>query len=275
MKHATSLQTKASCLPAAPGAKRILEAYRAAKEAEFSYGQAVVICGQLLLEQRAAMCQANHNRHTPEDDQFTLWLAQNCPGIAERTARRWMDIAERVMRPFARKLLGHHAAADKIIDIEATPVSEILTALPGSLSGKAAEFHQLLFQFMEDKPISQMLAEVASGESPTHRASRALEGKLNGGTNEGDDRKDYPKFIGLHLTAITNSVCVPRTSKNGQFERNLDEAQRAAITVSLVAALKRWPLWLVKAVKDQAVIECRTAPEKRAEALDKPFGHHN
>ena len=91
------------------------------------------------------------------------------------------------------------------IDIEATPISEILSRPVEELTEAAREWRQAWFDFTADKTIKQCLEGVIVEGDEGHRVDRAINGKLHGGA--GGDRKDFPLFVarkfrdvGTHLS---------------------------------------------------------------------------
>lgn len=116
---------------------------------------------------------------------FLQWVEGNIPEINLRTAQRWMGAAANVI------------ACSKVnLALLPEPFMEMDVV---SLSEEAAEERQMLLGFLEDKTIKDCLMGVVTEGDEPHRITRAHNGR-NAKQTRGDERKDYPKFIGLHLS---------------------------------------------------------------------------
>jgi hypothetical protein len=168
-----------------------------------------MICGQLLAEQRAAMSFCHdgksstaRNQHS-KGNHFTDWLADHCPEIGERTAYRWMELAERCAGAVE---LGQALSIGNSVDgIEHLPLSHILTAPLEELPEAAREARQLLFDFTSGKTMKECLAGVVVEGDDAHRITRAHNG-ANAKQTKGDARKDYPLFTAVKLKDISSHL---------------------------------------------------------------------
>jgi hypothetical protein len=219
----------------------VLQACRAAAQAERDYAQKAVIAGIFLIEYRAKLAcichdgnsrtnsRLKHNNHTPKDDLFLPWLESH--GIPQRTAYRWMQAAERV----ARLQLNIQAAVPftPAIEVDGTaiPLSQALTCPEAELPDQARSFRQAFFDFMADKTIAEACRAAVEGESPAYRISRAGAGKLAGGSH-GEDRKAYHLFIAEKLGDISTHL---------KSWHKLSAAQREAIEDAFSRSLDAWP----------------------------------
>ncbi|HEX3717499.1 MAG TPA: hypothetical protein VH595_05980 [Verrucomicrobiae bacterium] len=139
--------------------------------------------------ERMSSCQrgkslAWHDGTKDDSQKFLVWLAKNCPKIPERTAYRFMEIAEKVLLH-----LG-------IAAMEGMRVSEMLTDLGSPASAS-------ILGYISGKTMRACLAGVVIEGDETTRLVRAQNGKHKGGTNAHDNRRDYPKFIIRHFKSIS------------------------------------------------------------------------
>lgn len=149
--------------------------------AELAVNKAIRV-GHLLIETKPLLGHGN----------FQEFIATEFPQVSYDTAHRWMQAAERTM-----KAVG---LDQRLLTL---PVSEMLNTAAEDLPDDAArEAQQLLFDFTRDKTIKDCLAAVVVDGDEPHRITRAANGKTKGGTR-GEDRKDFPKFIGVHLSDIS------------------------------------------------------------------------
>jgi hypothetical protein len=192
------------------GEERILQAYREAIAAQVNYALKALICGQLMLEYRAALQMTSHrekssaltnsslsyhnwtDRTKPRDQQFIAWLSSR--DIAVPTAYRWMEAADRVSRLQLGLLMSDELPSH--IEVEGTrvPLSVALTAPEAELPEAALKYRQDVSNFMADKTLAEACSAALDGESPAHRITRAADGKRKGGAGQ-PDRKDWPEFV--------------------------------------------------------------------------------
>jgi hypothetical protein len=240
-----------------PGANRINEAY---VDAIQSIVQKAVIVGQLLIEQRDAMMTCHrgkssewNDKNKPDNDQFGKWLSTNCPAIPQRTAYRWMELADRVSRVI--RGIGVGLPTSQCIDIEGVemPLSQALTAPVEDLPEQAREYRQAMFDFVDGKTMKDCLAAVLVEGDEVHRVSRAGNGKAKGGTR-GEDRKDYATFAARKIAHLTTFL-----------EANLDQVQQAKIIASFDAGIQVWPRWLLTAIAKSAASELKRPEADRAQ----------
>ena len=138
--------------------------------------------GHLLIETKPLLGHGN----------FQEWIEEEFPRLPYRTAARWMQAAERMLA--ATGIQPHLLCA---------PMSELLAPdAPAGANAESLEARQMIFDFMRDKTIKDCLAAVVVDGDEPHRITRAANGRKLGGSR-GEDRKDWPKYIGIHLKDIT------------------------------------------------------------------------
>lgn len=121
---------------------------------------------------------------------FMAWRKKEVAALSDDNCERYMKMSANVVR-----LSG-------VAPLELS-ISSIVGAAAEDLPNDAArEAQQLLFAFTADKTIKDCLAAVVVDGDEPHRITRAANGKTKGGTR-GEDRKDFPKFIGVHLSDIS------------------------------------------------------------------------
>lgn len=121
--------------------------------------------------------------------EFIVARKEQFPDLSDDRAERWMKAAANVI------------AQVKLPTLD-VPVSRLLSASAEDLPDDAArDAQQLLFEFTKDKTIKECLAAVVVDGDEPHRITRAANGKKHGGT-KGEDRKNWPQFIGEKLTDI-------------------------------------------------------------------------
>lgn len=184
-----------------PGADHINSAYSDAQSAKIDFVQMAVLCGQMLVECRfdAHLCHDGRGGHQmdptkPEGAKFKSWLAANCPEIPERTAYRWMAAAARVFCVVLEK----HASDPQVwheIDGQRYYISTLLTMQDSECTEAMRTFQGTFAKFLEDKTLTEAAAATLTGADDPSRIARAGFGANDGGTNEDDDRKDWPLFV--------------------------------------------------------------------------------
>lgn len=121
---------------------------------------------------------------------FLAYRKKTLPGLSD-------DRAERYMRA------SHNIVNQVDLNGSGVPVSMLLSVEADELPNDAArEAQQLLFDFTKDKTIRDCLAAVVVDGDEPHRITRAANGKKHGGT-KGEDRKNYPQFIGEKLADVS------------------------------------------------------------------------
>ena len=191
-----------------PTAAEINESYLNFKAAA---GHAVfhaISCGQMLLEKSSAMNQShrgtgsNFDPNKPDSENFNLFLREKCPEISRTTAYRWMDISFRILSYL--ELTGEGEI----------PLSKLLQE-PDSAQRNALD------TYLANKPtMREALAGVVVEGDDASRLTRAQNGAAHGGFN-GEDRKDFPLFVGKHLLAINANLekwDQFRTERPAQFQ---------------------------------------------------------
>lgn len=280
MSHALIHRAPAALIQASDN--DIVAACQAAFAAEQDYAHKALIAGVLLLEKRASLTRTCHggkssihgrNQHD-QGDGFLAWLASK--HLAQRTAYRWMDAAERVMR--LQLGLDLHQVFEPVIEIAASaegeaatrlPLSAVLTLPEAELPERARALKQATFDFMGDRTLGEAARAALAGDAEGKRVTLAGTGRLKGGTNRFDDRKDVAKFVGNHLRAITsflvNTKARPGTTRRGFAGwRKLPADHAAAVSAALVECLELWPGELLRAVAEKARAELRMEPGARA-----------
>lgn len=182
--------------------------------------QKALYCGQMFIEKKASL---PHGQWLP-------WLSKAVPEICEDTAQIWMNAARNVI-----------AGAGLDLKSLTLPLSLVLAASDGELSGEALEARQLLFDFVEGKTISDCLRGVLVNGDASHRIDRAINGKTKGGSR-GEDRKDWPTFIGRKLSQVSTHL--------ESFEK-FTAAQVAATEVVFKSAIGKWPTGVLEMVRRQ------------------------
>lgn len=164
--------------------------------AETAVNKAIHV-GQLLIEIKPSIGHGN----------FQEFIAENFPRISQDTANRWMKAAANVVAQ---------------VELPATdiPVSRLLSAPAADLSPADREAQQLLFDFTANKTIKECLAAVVVDGDEPHRITRAANGKKLGGS-KGEDRKDFPKFIGEKLSDVAAHLKSWPSYTAGQTEDTL------------------------------------------------------
>jgi hypothetical protein len=143
---------------------------------------------------------------------------QMFPDIAERTFQSWQRCAAIILEQVRPPALP--SVAD-ILEIDET-------ALPA----EALEFRRAWDDFISDKSLRQILSEAALGKDDT---GRPFNGKLKGGTNKHDDRKDFPLFAANSLKVLSGHI---------SHWNNLDEDQKNEIKNAFSYAISGSPLTL-------------------------------
>lgn len=139
--------------------------------------------GALLLEAKAIVVHGD----------FLAWRRDAVPGLSDDRAERYMKAAENTLKQVALP-----AGMD-------VPISDVISLPAGELQGTALEAQQLIFDFTAGKTIKDCLAGVVVDGDEPHRITRAANGKKLGGT-KGENRKDWPEFIGRHLSDISSHL---------------------------------------------------------------------
>lgn len=227
----------------APKEAKVIDACRVAKSAGEDYALKALIAGQLLLEYRASLCHDGkpspngRNQHSGGDG-FGQWIEQQ--GVAERTAYRWMEAAERVCRaqlgiPLAKPFTP-------VIELEGggtISLSAALTKAEGQLPAEALRFRQGVFEFMADHTLGEAARAVFDGESDAKRITLAAGGKTKGGT-KGEDRKAFDEFAKTKLKHLSTFL-----------GHKLTVNQKAQIVAAFDQALEQWPRWMIEGLAEK------------------------
>ena len=139
-----------------------------------------IAAGQLLNEAQESL----------EHGEFKPFIEKYLPEISYDTANRWARAAANIVK----------ALPPPTIDLA---VSDILITPEQDLPPEARKYKQSWFDFTADKTINQCLNDVCVEGDKGHRVDRAINGKLKGGTR-GEDRKDFPFFIGVKFMDLAN-----------------------------------------------------------------------
>src|SRR5579859_5905174 len=136
-------------------AEQINEAYERADNIARAAVKEALICGQLILEQRASMFAGDdhdwNDPDKPNNRKFTKWLETNCPKVSISKAYRWMKISANVMA----SAYGDQLKAITNGALDSIPISEMLVAEPAELPAKVVEWRQTLFSFIEHKTMKE------------------------------------------------------------------------------------------------------------------------
>lgn len=164
--------------------QRIHDAVNGALAAVENARQKCLAAGQML----------NEIKESLPHGEFKLWRQKHLPQISDDTAERWARAAQNIARalPPPRALGVHPSIA--------------LTAPDDDLSETARQYKQEWHDFTAGKTIRECLSAVFVEGDAAHRVDRVLNGKLKGGTNPYDDRKDYPLFIAVKLKDIAGHL---------------------------------------------------------------------
>lgn len=189
--------------------------------------QKAIHVGQLLIEAKPGLGHGN----------FQDWIEDHFPDLSYATAHRWMQAAERTC-----KALGIEAGA---LDL---PVSRLLGAGADELSERDTVAQQLLLDFTRDKTIKDCLAAVVVEGDEPHRITRAANGRKHGGSR-GEDRKDWPKFIDIHLKDILAHL---------KFWKSFTPAQVETTHVKLDGFIAKLPTPLLTHLKQRITEELKT-----------------
>jgi hypothetical protein len=189
--------------------------------------QKCLVAGYYLAEMKA---------HLPHG-QFMTWVSKEIPEINHDTALLWMRAAANVAKAL-------HMGASIKVDAEVIPMSRLLSAPEAELPTAAREMRQAWFDFTADKTIKDCISGVVVDGDPESRMKRAINGKLHGGTR-GEDRKDWPTYIGKHLVAITGLLGAKEANREKRWQ-GLTPLQRQTIQDACTTALSKWPTPLVE-----------------------------
>ncbi len=182
---------------------KIREACLAAKRATEEAVQKALFSGQLLNEKRdELMAQSSEklvawqSRTKADEDKFSNWFEQIVPEVHYTTAYRWMNAASRV---FASLKISD------VIDVEAVkiPFSDVISKPADCLPESAQKAQQLFLDFTANKTLKECLEGVLLEGDPDKRIACAANGLRSGGTNDLDDRKNYPMFAARKLQNLT------------------------------------------------------------------------
>lgn len=171
------------------GSAQIRRAYADATAAAKTAVDRALVCGQMLAEQRDFLGAGPGRRIGDDSESFDAWMERECPEIPRRTAFRWMQAAESVVR--------HLPSPLPEIDI---PISDVLTRPEADLTEEQAIARQMLMEFVEDKTINECIKGIVhEGDGDNGRLNRAAAGKFSAKAGGSGDRKDWPKFVATHL----------------------------------------------------------------------------
>jgi hypothetical protein len=166
-----------------------------------------ILAGEMLLEMRSHFLDGHRGHLDSIDGEWPVrladWLKLEAPQLTERTARRWMMSARRVIA----HLLEIHApnAPVKIaLDGREHWISGVLTASEADCTPAMLTFRETFDVFLKDKTLSEAAACALDGESEDSRIARAANGKLKGGM--GGNRRDYPRFFVEHFKAVAHGI---------------------------------------------------------------------
>lgn len=229
-----------------PDDKIIREATLDALAAGYTAAQKAVVVGHYLLAKKADL----------EHGQFEAWRAKTIPELPESTAQRWQTAA---MRSAKAALTGYAPAQieNGVIEVdgEVISISQVLTTPEQELSKSAREAKQLLLDFCADKTIKDCLSAVVNDGDADSRITRAANGKSKGGSN-GEDRKDWPAYIGRHTSDITFLIGGKEKNKETRW-KGMTAGQREKIQDAFTTALGNWPTGLLEHIANAAKEELK------------------
>lgn len=189
--------------------------------------QKAIRVGHLLIENKPLLGHGN----------FQEWIETEFPKLPYRRAARWMQAAERTV-----------AAVGIETKLLSMPLSQVMTMQAGDLCGQDRAAQQLLFDFTRDKTIKECLAAVVVDGEEAHRITRAANGKKLGG-HKGEDRKNWPQFIGAHLSDISAHL---------KPWKKFTPAQAETTFAKFDSAITKWPTALLTHLKDRINTELKT-----------------
>lgn len=197
--------------------------------ADLAVNKAIVV-GHMLIEEKARQLAADGRGN------FQKWIEENLPINYDR-ANHWMNVASACLKGAG-------------LDSAALPDSpeRLLNAPESELSEAGLEARQLLLDFTKDKTMADCLRAVTVEGDAAHRITRAHNGKSKGG-HDGGDRKDFPKFIGVHLSDITAHL---------KFYKSFTGVMVETIESKFKAAIAKWPSPLLEAIKKLITEELKT-----------------
>jgi len=220
-------------------------------------------CGQLLIERREALMAGQtawKDNTKPTEDQFSTWLTRVVPELSVRTAYRWMEAAERTQAALAAKW-------PKELDL---PTSQVISADGGdTLTGPARQAHQLWLDFTGNKTIADILRDVTLDGDKPHRITRAHAGQACGGYT-GEDRADYPAFLGRALVSAIYAIgervqrADGRRGSVGGHWYALADDQRAEVKEWLTDFCAGCPVEVLKHLRDASAKELKERERGRA-----------
>lgn len=237
--------------------KVIIDACAAAADAEVNYATKALIAGQLLSEKRHSLMTCHDgksswtDKNKPDHQQFGLWLSTH--GIPQRTAYRWMECAERVLRLHSGATMDQEWQPYLDVESQVIPYSQVLTLPEADLPERARTLRQNVFEFMEHKSLGEAARAALDGHSPGKRITLAGNGLSKGGTHDHDDRKAFDKFATVKLQHLTTF-----------FDRELTTAQQGRIAAAFEAAMERWPTWILEVIRNKAAAELKASAIERA-----------
>jgi hypothetical protein len=138
--------TTVALVPRVEPAVAISAAFASAKAAMDPAMRKVILCGLLMLEQKARL----------KHGQFDPWLKTNCPEIPERTARMYRDIAEAAVCITLEKKSFVQIGNDCRFGAN-FPISKLLQLSAGELPKPVAEIQSRLFELVDGKSQKQLL----------------------------------------------------------------------------------------------------------------------
>lgn len=167
------------------------------------------IAGQMLNEIQAALPHG----------EFQPWIEKHLPEISYRQAADWARASANIVK--------HLPPPSIEIESEVISVSEILSSPEDKLPAAARKYKQLWLDLTEDLTIRNAAQGIFVDGDAGHRMDRAVNGKTKGGTR-GEDRKDWPQFIGVKLKDISGHLTHFKKMTPGQ-QSETEQMFRASI----------------------------------------------
>ena len=172
------------------------------------------------------------------DGTFGQWLGRYGDEKGRSTLYNWMAAAK---NSWAQ--IYESAEEQKLIPAGVTidlPPADII-------SNNGGKLEQLWFDLIENTTISEAIRSVVGGESPAHRITRAANGKKHGGS-KGEDRKNWPQFIGEKLADVSAHL---------KFWKSFTPAQVETTHAKLDAFVAKVPTPLLTHLKQRITEELK------------------
>jgi hypothetical protein len=128
--------------------------------------------------------------------EFEYAVRKYCPWFKNRSSRTLQDWARA-----AAKVASFVTPPG--VDIGLKPSAILWAKDESALPPAARDYRRAWFDLIRDRTIKDCIAGLFGGNNEAHNTDRALNGKMAGGTR-GEDRKDYPLYIGVKFKDLSN-----------------------------------------------------------------------